>query len=189
MSEQENFWSGAFGDEYTRRNAVDWCSRVPFWSDVLKLTCPRSVLEVGCNAGWNLMAIRQANATINTFGIDVNHKAIELARENSIHAGKVPLERMSGMQFDLAFTAGVLIHVAPRDLDGVMRGIISASRRWILAVEYEAPFEQEVEYRGHAGQLWKRPFGKLYENMGLELARAWPAPEFDRCQAWLLEKP
>ena len=53
----KDFWSGEFGEEYLKRNRVDWRKRIPFWKDVIDMTGARSVFELGCNAGWNLSAI------------------------------------------------------------------------------------------------------------------------------------
>ena len=54
--------------------------------------------------------------------------------------------------------------------------------------EYAAETETEVEYRGHKGKLWKRPYGALYEALGLTLRDHGPAEGFDACEFWLLEK-
>jgi len=70
-----------------------------------------------------------------------------------------------------------------------MQKIVDQSYRYVLAVEYESEQEEEIEYRGHTGKLWRRPFGKLYEEMGLRLVgKIENAPGFDSCAAWLLEK-
>jgi hypothetical protein len=58
-TEQEDFWKGEFGDEYTIRNAGDWdafykriwgVTRTELNNEFLsKLTKDSSILEVGCN--------------------------------------------------------------------------------------------------------------------------------------------
>ena len=59
MSETVEFWSGTFGAEYTKRNeSVYWKARVPFWRHIAETTNAVSFLEVGCNVGANLKAIR-----------------------------------------------------------------------------------------------------------------------------------
>ena len=71
-----------------------------------------------------------------------------------------------------------------------MERVVRASTDYVLAVEYAADEEQEIEYRGQMGLLWKRPYGKLYQDLGLELEQSWDAGAgFDNCTAWLLRKP
>ena len=192
MTETTDFWSGTFGDGYTERNRVDWPVRVPFWADIVARTRPGTVLEVGCNAGWNLMALRSIGGGPFVRGIDVNQKAIEAAADAGLPASLMSAADVGLLfpdSFDLVFTVGVLIHVPPEELPAVMAAIVQASRRHVLAVEYEADADVEVEYRGHAGRLWRRPFGRLYEGLGLTTVLKMDAgPGFDRCTAWLMEK-
>jgi pseudaminic acid biosynthesis-associated methylase len=150
------------------------------------------VLEVGCNAGWNLLAINKTAPNIELHGVDVNAAAVEEARQQGIDAHCTDALGIRGLYepgtIDLVFTAGVLIHVAPDDLESVMKAIVDTSGRYVLAVEYEAEEETEVEYRGHSGKLWKRPFGRLYQALGLTLLSEGEAGGFDQCSYWLLEK-
>lgn len=191
MNAQERFWAGRFGDSYTQRNRVEWQKRVPFWQQILDVTQARSVLDVGCNAGWNLHAIRSIDKSIDCMGIDVNVDAVCEARTNDLDVIELPATqagRLFTKGFDLVVTSGVLIHVGPQELEETMRSIVDASRRWVLAVEYDAPREEAVEYRGNAEKLWKRPFGKLYQDLGLMLMAESEADGFDRCRAWLMVK-
>lgn len=193
MNEQEKFWLGGFGDEYTQRNQVKWRERVPFWKRVIAIAEPTMAYEIGCNAGWNLRALRETSPGMSLGGIDVNTQAASLARAAGFDVVRATLKEMN-LEFrfpaDLVFTAGVLIHIPPDQLAESMQKIVSLSARWVMAVEYEADEETEVEYRGHAARLWKRPFGRLYMDMGLKLLAKFENPEgFDRCTAWLMEKP
>jgi pseudaminic acid biosynthesis-associated methylase len=190
----EAFWAGEFGNEYVDRNRVDWHARLPFWESAVQFCQPGTVLEVGCNAGWNLLAIHEVAPRAELSGIDINGKAAEEARQAGIDAmciAAIPGCQSHGPEaFDLVFTAGVLIHVPPEDLKATMQAIVDVSAKYVIAVEYEAEKEEEVEYRGHAGKLWKRPFGALYEALGLRLLSVVPdAQGFDKCTAWVLEKP
>lgn len=193
MSETVQFWQGEFGDDYVKRNRVNWQERLPFWQSAVEFCAPTNALEIGCNAGWNLLAIQRANPNIEVFGVDVNASAVNEAREQGIEAvctdalGIRKLHEPGSV--DLVFTAGVLIHVAPEDLGGVMQAIIDTSARYVIAVEYEADEEVQIDYRSHTARLWKRPFGKLYEAMGLRLLSTGVAGGFDNCTYWLLEKP
>jgi len=184
---QEEFWRGGFGDEYLKRNRVDWRARIPFWHDILKFTGARSVYEVGCNAGWNLSAIREV-ARAKLYGCEINQRAATqavLAGFDGVECGAAET-RMGGAE--LIFTAGVLIHVAPEALPKLMRLIVQCSFQWVLAIEYEADAEEMIEYRGETDRLWKRPYGKLYEALGLKVLHTGEATGFDRCTYWLMEK-
>lgn len=196
MNEQERFWAGDFGRDYTARNRVNWRSRVSFWDLILEKTGARSALEVGCNAGWNLMALRAVDPTLKLRGVDVNEEAVREAKAEFLDARIVPGAQVGGLwpgRFGLTFTAGVLIHVAPEDLESTMRSLVAASNRHVLAVEYAAASEEHVEYRGHAEKLWKRPYGQLYEELGLEMEAVGELGAGDGfgegCTYWLMRKP
>jgi pseudaminic acid biosynthesis-associated methylase len=189
----EEFWSGSFGNEYLARNQVNWQDRVPFWQSVVEYCTPANALEVGCNRAHNLAAIQSVDSSIELYGVDVNAAAVEEARQQGFEAKCTSAVSIAGLfdpgSIDLVFTAGVLIHVAPEDLEATMRAIIATSSKYVLAVEYEADETEEVEYRGHTGKLWKRPYGKLYRALGLKLLVEVPnADGFDACTAWLFEK-
>lgn len=189
----EDFWAGEFGNTYHGRNRVQWEARLPFWQSAIDFATPATVLEVGCGPGWNLLAIQAADKSIELHGVDINASAVEEARQAGIEAQCSPALGIAGLyeagSMDLVFTAGVLIHVAPADLEATMRQIVTVSARYVLAVEYAADVEEAVEYRGHTGKLWKRPFGVLYQAMGLTLLSEGSAGGFDVCNYWLLEKP
>lgn len=194
MSRQEAWWEGVGGDDYLSRNRVAWNVRVPFWSKILPKFQPGDVLEVGCNAGWNLLAIRSVkNHPFGRLcGCDINSGAIIEARKASLAVDKCAaidlLTHYGPKQFDLVFTAGVLIHVPPAEILRVMSQIKQVSRRWVLAIEYADRHEIEVSYRGELGLLWRRPYGALYEAMNLKLIEEGDAEGFDRCRWWLMER-
>ncbi|MEI8354287.1 MAG: methyltransferase domain-containing protein, partial [Lentisphaerota bacterium] len=66
--------------------------------------------------------------------------------------------------FDLVFTSGVLIHIHPIDLPTVMGEIHRCSRRYVWGLEYWAETMTEVNYRDHAGLLWKADYARLYRD-------------------------
>ena len=202
LTEQEQFWRQDFGNEYVSRNRVDWKVRVPFWQDIIERTKPKSILEIGCGSGWNLRAIREVDDMISAWGCDINQTALQEASDAGVSVFEASVLDIyaaeifdSGMcsnpRFDLVASVGVLIHVSPTDLPRAMDQIISASNRYVLAVEYADETEVEVEYRGNAKRLWRRPFGRLYEERGLKLVAEFDAPAdaFDRCRVWIMERP
>lgn len=197
VNQQEQFWSGSEGDAYLARNRVRWHDRASFWASILDITKAQNILEVGCNAGWNLRAINHVHGLgwQSLTGVDINAAALQEAQATLTGCFlQMPANAVGDFyqhnQQDLVFTAGVLIHVGPDELEATMRSIIQASRRYVLAIEYAAEKEEGVLYRGHTERLWRRPFGKLYEALGLaEVASGDAGPGFDRCTYWLLRKP
>lgn len=192
MSETQctaDFWAGSFGDEYTKRNRVDWIKRIPFWRDIVAMTGARTILEVGCNAGYNLSALRMVSPMyVMPWGVEINQSA---AMQASNLGFCISPEIVHGTTYNIVFTVGVLIHIAPQDLKKFMQAIIDASAKYVLAVEYFAEKEEEIEYRGHAGKLWKRNYGKLYEDMGLTCIETGFLDKdagFDNCHFWLMSR-
>ncbi len=193
MSETTDFWAGDFGNEYNRRCRVDWRARIPFWDRIVQMTGIRSAFEVGCNAGWNLSAIKHTNHGYNVcvYGCDVNAQAVDQATIAGLEVFHGPLIEKQ-VPCELAFTAGMLIHVVPEHIVSTMQSIIDASSDYVLAIEYDAEVETEVEYRGHSGKLWKRNYGDLYQKLGLDLIETGLVDKndgFDNCRYWLLRKP
>ena len=191
MAPQTAFWAGEFGNAYVERNRYDFRLRKPFWNRILDIAEPQSILEVGCNIGLNLLALRELDDTVELRGIDINAKALDEAAASGLIVRNVEARDAGEIyheKFDLVFTSGVLIHISPDDLATSMASIITASRRHVLAVEYPSDEVTEIEYRGKAERLWKRPYGNLYQDMGLRLIETGVAQGWDRCAYWLLEK-
>lgn len=199
-TETEQFWAGDFGEQYLQRNHVDWEKKVPFYKQILAITKARSVLELGCNAAWNLRALYKANQNIELSGCDINELAIDQARKSLPMADieycrAIDLAQKYanyGWTFDLVMTAGVLIHIPPEEIREVMQQIVEVSNEYVLAIEYTADKEEEVLYRGHDGKLWRRPYGQMYKELGLSIILGKALGEADGfgpgCMAWLLRK-
>lgn len=191
-------WQGEFGKEYTDRNVIDWHRRLPAFAKMLEGLELRRVLEVGCNRGHNLCALAEFfGDRVDVWGIEPNPYALSIARSGGAKYFALPGNAFDlpfkDNYFDLAFTAGVLIHIAPEKLPNAMREIARVSRRYVLAAEYFSDQETEVEYRGNAGLLWKRHFPRHYQQAvpGLMPIREgyWDVADgFDRTHWWLLEK-
>lgn len=198
MNEQAKWWAGQAGREYHSRNRVDWTARLPFWDRIVRRTRARSVYEVGCGPAWNLWCCRRYWQGPQIYGCDVNRTAVEQARAAGIDVfhGDA-LSALETFQytptFDLVFTCGVLIHIPPEQLHALMFSIASTSAQYVLAVEYGAESDEciEILYRGERDRLWKRDYGKLYQDLGLTLieqGEVGPADGFDNCTWWLLTK-
>jgi pseudaminic acid biosynthesis-associated methylase len=170
----EQLWAGDFGNEYTERNrgSID---RSAFWSALFEAHRFRTALEVGCNVGDNLLALRELIGEEALAGVDVNEGALAVARRALPRAD---LRRATAKQlpfadgsFELVFTAMVLIHQPDETLGDVMSEIVRCSSRYVLTAEYESPDSAEVLYRGQHGALFKRPYADLYLTTFPELRR------------------
>lgn len=158
------FWSGSFGNAYTARNHGEklLSANVSFFATALGRTHGvASILELGCNRGMNLKAIRALDPYMELAGVDVNLGALAMLTKDMpdvdvTHASLVNYQAPE--PYDLVFTKGVLIHVSPDDLAAAYAVMHRSARKYILIAEYFNPTPVEVEYRGHRGKLWKRDF-------------------------------
>ena len=171
----DGLWSGKFGDEYTERNKSAYELRRGWWTKFCDDYRFRSVLEVGCNVGANLgMIASRTNAHKSIWGCDVNEGSLVQARKNEPHINFV---WASGLDlpfkddcFDLVFTAGVLIHLAPETRENMMQEVLRTSGKYVVSMEYDWPYFEEIPYRGQTAALYKGPWGEIYEKRyGLKL--------------------
>ena len=118
-TEQERFWAGEFGDAYTGRNEQGVASNIALFARALRVTQSIStVFEIGTNRGLNLDALTALLPSTELHGIEINAKAAEKARERhpKIRTGSVIDPGDLGGPYELVFTKGVLIHIAPEKL-------------------------------------------------------------------------
>ena len=172
-TQQEDFWAGEFGDEYISRNSGDkqLAMKMMQWSTYLrtlkitdKLT---SCIEFGPNIGLNLKVIGTLIPGIEMRGVEINSKAVAECRKIpnvEVIQGSI-LDYVPDKKFDLAFTSGVLIHIAPEELDNVYRKLYESSNKFVFMVEYYNPTPVEIEYRGNTGKLFKRDFAGEFMDM------------------------
>ena len=173
-------WCGAFGRAYTNRNEDETVEDVDaeyeesfgitktmlFERFLGGLDHDARILEVGCNVGVQLEALCELGFS-NLYGVDVQRGALQTA---STRRGGFEVVQADGRSlpfaddaFDLVFTVGVLIHIPPSMIDGVLDEIVRCSRELIYGCEYYAPSYTEVVYRGESGVMWKTDFASRYE--------------------------
>lgn len=179
-TKQVQTWSGEFGREYTDRNYMTLeemqrlCSdnygrsRTQINQDIIgDLDKNMRILEVGCNIGNQLLCLKEMGFN-NLYGIELQEYAVERLRRRTtqlhvIQGSAFDIPFKEGF-FDLVFTSGVLIHIAPEDLSKAMGEIHRCSRRYIWGTEYWAEKMTEVNYRGNAELLWKTDYAKMYQS-------------------------
>jgi pseudaminic acid biosynthesis-associated methylase len=175
---QMDAWSGAFGQAYTERNLLSPRELDALYEERLgvsrralneqfigHLDRTIRVLEVGSNVG-NQLLILQEMGFSQLYGIELQWHAVELSKQRcrgiNILQGSAFDIPFRDRYFDLVFTSGVLIHLAPSDIGQALREIHRCTRRFIWGMEYFAPEYQEVRYREREGLLWKTDFARLY---------------------------
>jgi pseudaminic acid biosynthesis-associated methylase len=199
---QEEFWAGAFGDEYAARNQGErWvASNMALFSRILtRCHGVSSAIEFGANVGNNLKALRALLPKLELTALEINPQAVARLRQEGDaqhveHASMLDYD--GGRTWDLALVKGVLVHIHPDFLPRAYAALHRACGRYLVLVEYYNPTPVEVEYRGHAGRLFKRDFaGELldaYPDLRLlDYGFVWrrdPAFPQDDCTWFVLER-
>lgn len=181
QTEQEKFWSGDFGKEYTDRNSRDPKVWEKFYLDTWGITkteinnrlikdLPRDIkiLEVGSNTGMQLRCLQDMGFK-NLYGVELQHYAVERSKEytkgiNIIQGSGFDLPFKDGY-FDLVCTNGVLIHIHPNDHHKIMGEMVRCTKSYIMGFEYYDKQLTDVNYRGNTGFLWKADFANIFSNL------------------------
>src|SRR3990167_4813247 len=83
-TKQLSYWTGKFGNEYIKRNSdMDFFAKRKNFFKKLLLQYPdiKSILEIGCNIGGNLMVLYELDPSLEIVGIEPNKKAAKIARK------------------------------------------------------------------------------------------------------------
>lgn len=165
-------WIGNLGDKYIERNEfAAW--KIPYgvkaFRRILNRLDIKSILEVGSNMGLNLYYISQIiKRDLQAYAVEPNKKAykrlisnksLKLKNAWNCDAFNLPINDSS---IDLVFTAGVLIHIHPDNLNRAMDEVVRVARKYVLCIEYFSHEPAEIKYRGKSGLLFKRDFGGEY---------------------------
>jgi pseudaminic acid biosynthesis-associated methylase len=177
-NKQSDFWSGDFGKEYNDRNSFSEEGWDKFYIDnwgitkiqmneafIGKLPKDIKILEVGSNIGMQLRGLQKMGFK-NLYGIELQQDAVEKSKKttqgiNIIQGSGYDIPFKDGY-FDLVFTSGVLIHIAPENHKTIMSEMVRCSKKYIWGFEYFAENVQEIPYRGNTGFLWKADFAKEF---------------------------
>lgn len=171
-------WTGQFGKEYTNRNALTLEELQLLYDNQYGITRTEmnlrfignfdrdiKVLEVGSNIGNQLLCLQKAGFK-NLYGIELQPYAVELSKNrttsiNIIQGSAFDIPFKDGF-FGLVFTSGLLIHIAPEDINAVLDEIHRCTKQYIWCFEYYSDVYTKIEYRGHTDLLWKTNFSKLF---------------------------
>jgi SAM-dependent methyltransferase len=133
-------WQGSAGDQYHKADDVsesDIEDRLIWMKKALAGIGPKTVLEVGCGNGSNLIAMKRLFPQAELWGTEPNNNARKVAKSRCpsavITAGDV-----LGLlpEADLVMCIGVLIHVRPEVLDLAADNLWKCTRRALLITGY-----------------------------------------------------
>jgi len=163
VTEQETFWAGQFGDDYIHRNddPALVAGNLALFGEILQHTHGiSSIIEFGANVGMNLRALRQLLPSAHLASVEINAQAADRLRALGyvdVRQGSL-LDDSTINQYDLAFSKGVLIHIAPDRLPDAYQALYASSRKYRCIIEYYNPYPVSLPYRGHSDRLFKRDF-------------------------------
>lgn len=165
IAENYEYWrehGGGWANEYDQRKK----EQIYYHIQEIMLTeyvghhAPAKVLEFGCGPGRHLRNLSRLPG-IEVFGYDQSAAMVSGARAWASQAwldahvtiglptGRLPF---ADKQFDLVYTAEVLVHVRPEDLQGALRELVRISRRQVFHLE-TSPQHQLVSDE-HSGCWW-----------------------------------
>lgn len=205
-TKQVELWRSGFGTDYARRNnnqiTEDGQRRLMRnWGRMLAAAVtpkPESALEVGCNIGRNLLALKHFVPEVSA--VEPNAEAVRIAKSQP-GLEDVRIDEGDGFSLpyddasvDLVFTSGVLIHIAPDDLGRAVDEILRVARHYVLCIEYFSHEPTELRYHDREGYLFKRDFGRFYLERSpglrvLDYGFLWqPLDSSDNSNWWLFAK-
>jgi len=190
MNKQLETWKSKFGEDWTDRNPVDPKTRVVAFKRMIGDLTIKSIVEIGCGAGHNLICLSKGvNPNYSLVGVDPSLYAVIKAIQNKVTAftGDCFNTYLRSSYYDLVFTSGVLMHVAPWDMSRAVEEISRIAKKYILIIEYYSEKEESINYHGHNDLLWKRDYKGLFPNYqkGGFLSKE---EGFDNCHWWLFQK-
>jgi pseudaminic acid biosynthesis-associated methylase len=204
-----DFWSGNFGDVYTKRNASPEIleSNRRFFELALLPTATqmpprRRVLELGANIGLNMRALRllEPFRMADFTGVDVNRLAIEQLEQHgflTVHADISKPPQPWGAGYDFVLIKGVLIHIEPEYRPIVYKSLYEAASEFIFIAEYFAAEPRMQTYREHDNRMWLADYGgefwDKYPDLELvDYGFSWRRDKFvrqDNLTWWCFKKP
>ena len=210
-TKQREAFLGGEGDAYDQRNA-----EAPANLAMLQLLVPylrpgARLLEIGCGAGRNLVALERLVPGISCFGIDPSAQAIARGCERSPHhrlevgtADSLPFEG----PFDVVFFGFCLylcdrslLHSAVAQADAVLNGGEGGQRGFLAILDFDPDQPHRRAYRhddriasfkaDYSALFLADPAYRLVAKFAFDHARddlGWALDPNDRVALWILEK-
>jgi SAM-dependent methyltransferase len=175
-------WVERYWDDYRspRRDMIVEAIRENFGT-------PKSVLDVGCNAGPNLRRMFEEFPACVLSGFDVNAEAIEYARSRFTQMGSKAelwigtfddeLSRLPADTFDLVISSFALAYVPPRDMPRILADCVRIAQRGLVLAEPQ-PFDAKRPEGVLSGTPdWCHDYRRLLEEIGVTRVETADAPD------------
>lgn len=140
-------------------NAVNYPHRIFLIRRILSYSPIGSVLEVGCNTGFNLCLLASKDPDIKLYGIDINRKVIEEGKNiikdmgiSNVFLSRGMADSLSSFgdkSIDVVFTDAVLIFVGPDKIHNVINEMIRVACKAIILIEWNSKSTNGRKYIHH----------------------------------------
>jgi SAM-dependent methyltransferase/cephalosporin hydroxylase len=164
---------GEWADEYEHRKKrlVFYHIQELMLANYFAHSAPVRVFEYGCGVGRHLNYLNRI-PNVDVYGYDQSQTMVNNCHKWTSQAwldqhvivgppvGKLPYP---DRHFDIVFTAEVLIHVSPADLEPILTELIRISRWQILHIE-PSLFDKVIPDAHHG--CWNHDFVSIYQKMG-----------------------
>ena len=136
-SDERILWMTTEGEMWTDRNKVDWRKRVKAFKTLLSGLEVKSVLELGCNRGYNLETLKHVS-NYDMTGMDICSYPLSMpvSKDLKLVQGDIMDIPFPDNSFDLVFTVAVLLYFDSKALRRIAEEINRVSKRYFLAIEY-----------------------------------------------------
>ena len=99
---------------------------------------PESVFEVGMYNGRNLFHIHECMPDVKIGGLDVNKDVLDFAATKLPYGTAIThqdaLHMDTNTKYDVVFTHGVLMHISPDTISGVIDNILEKATKYIVHI-------------------------------------------------------
>ncbi len=150
--------------------------RLVLMEKILSHSPLKKVLEIGCNAGPNLLLLSGRCKEADLHGIDINTKAVEEGRKHLkgmgisnvfLDAGKADsLERFGDRSMDIVFSDATLMYIGPDKIQDIVGHMVRIARKAVILNEWDMGGSSETDHRYHYGH-WIHNYLSLFEKCGV----------------------
>lgn len=146
---------------------------------------PKSVLELGCSCGPNLLAI-QSNFSVHLAGMDVNKDVIKLAKkvlpEADLICGDIRKPLPFSKSFDVVLVDAVLMYLNPKEIMDTLKEINRLANKAIIIIDW---YDKSLLGKLQDGH-WTRNYTKLLKDFGFKVKskkltnKFWPTEKWKK---------